>query len=262
MLDQSRWSRGAEEAYDAIAPYYDDFTAHHDYEHWLERLLPELEAHGLAGNRLLDVACGTGNSFVPMLRRGWSVTGCDISPRMVAVARAKFGDEADLRVADVRDLPALGEFDLVLGLGDVVNYLLDREGVVAGLTSIRRNLASGGRVLFDANTLHTYRTFFAHEEVVEREDCRMIWRGRTAPDAEPGTTAEATFEVQPRDPERPPIGPDVHHERHFTQGELEAAIEEAGLRTLAVYGHEADVVLHQPLAEERDVKAIYIAAAV
>ncbi len=43
---ESRW---AEIAYEAIAPVYDDFTAHHDYELWLGALLPKAERHGLGG---------------------------------------------------------------------------------------------------------------------------------------------------------------------------------------------------------------------
>src|SRR3954451_22166659 len=84
-------SRDAEIAYEAIAPVYDDFTAHHDYELWLGNLLPKLEDRGLSGRRLLDVGCGTGKSFIPMIERGWEVSACDISPSMVELARAKVG---------------------------------------------------------------------------------------------------------------------------------------------------------------------------
>lgn len=258
MLETPQWSHQAEVAYDAIAPFYDDFTAHHDYDSWLASILAKLEENGLSGNRVLDVACGTGKSLLPMVRRGWAVTGCDISTEMVAIAAGKVGEEVDLRVADMRDLPALGEFDLVLAIGDAVNYLLDEAGLVAAFNCIERSLAPDGRLVFDANTLYTYRTFFAAEVVVERDDHRLVWRGRTAPNAVPGTTAEATFEVEPADPARPLIGPDLHRERHFTAAELEAALASADLRALAVYGHEADGVMHQPPDEERDVKSVYI----
>jgi SAM-dependent methyltransferase len=113
--------RDAEIAYEAIAPVYDDFTHHHDYELWLGNLLPELERLGLRGNRLLDVACGTGKSFIPMLNRGWEVTASDISPAMVELARAKVGDRADLSVADMRDLPDCGRFPRL-------SHLLRRRG--------------------------------------------------------------------------------------------------------------------------------------
>ena len=117
--------RGAERAYEAIAPVYDEFTAHHDYELWLGHVLPELRRHGLRQSRLLDVGCGTGKSFLPMLRRGWDVVACDVSPAMLELARAKAGDAVKLSVADMRKLPVFGEFELVWALDDPINYLLD-----------------------------------------------------------------------------------------------------------------------------------------
>src|SRR5262249_13250195 len=114
----------AERAYEAMAPVYDDFTAHHDYEGWLTDLLAALERRGLKGRCLLDVACGTGKSFMPMLPRGWQVTGCDISPAMLALAVEKVGDAVRLEIADMLDLPSFGEFDLVWALDDAINYLL------------------------------------------------------------------------------------------------------------------------------------------
>jgi SAM-dependent methyltransferase len=261
MVGDSRWGREAEDAYDSIAPFYDEFTSHHDYERWVEEMLPAFEANGLTGNRLLDVACGTGKSFLPMLDRGWSVTGCDISAEMVAVAEAKVGSEVVLRTADMRDLPDLGEFDLIWALGEAVNYLLEPRELVAAFSGMKRNLAPTGRVVFEANTVHTYRAFFAEEEVVERDEYRLIWRGRTPPDVEPGSFAEATFEVEPRDPARPRVGPDTFRERHYLRAEFEAALEQAGLRTLAVYGHHHDAVPRQPLDEDSHVKSVFVAAA-
>src|SRR5690242_14968886 len=76
-------------AYEELAHVYDELTAHHDHERWLSLLLGLAEAHGLAGRRLLDVGCGTGKSFMPLVRRGFDVTACDISPRMAARARRR-----------------------------------------------------------------------------------------------------------------------------------------------------------------------------
>jgi hypothetical protein len=43
-------------AYDASAAFYDDFTAHHDYDGWIRALERLALEHGLAGPRLLDGA--------------------------------------------------------------------------------------------------------------------------------------------------------------------------------------------------------------
>src|SRR4051794_30120812 len=70
-------------AYDAFAPFYDAFTAASDYERWTEEVLALAARHGLAGSTLLDLACGTGNSFVSFLSRGFEVTACDVSQAML-----------------------------------------------------------------------------------------------------------------------------------------------------------------------------------
>jgi SAM-dependent methyltransferase len=255
-------SRWAEIAYEAIAPVYDDFTAHHNYELWLGELLPKLERHGLRENRLLDVGCGTGKSFIPMLQRGWVVSACDISPAMVELARAKVGDAANLTVADMRDLPRFGEFDLVWCLDDAVNYLLSADELERALSGMRANLGPGGLLMFDVNALSAYRTFFAEEEIVERDGRRLIWRGRAAADAPPGSICEASFEVEPLDEEGgPPIAPELHRQRHFPEAEVLAALARAGLECLDVFGHGHDGIPKQPLDEVAHSKAVYIARA-
>jgi SAM-dependent methyltransferase len=257
--ERPRW---AEIAYEAIAPVYDEFTAHHDYDLWLGQLLPKVEQYGIPGHRLLDVACGTGKSFLPMLEKGWEVTACDISPKMVAIAREKVGDRVELSVADMRDLPVFGEFDLVFCLDDAVNYLLCSEELEQALTGMRRNLGPGGLLMFDVNTLGSYRTFFAEEVVVERDGLRMVWRGRSTSDLPPSSIAEASFEVESLDPETAPaIAPELHRERHFPEAEVLEALERAGLECLGVYGHHDDAIPKQPLHELDHTKGVYIARA-
>ena len=75
-------------AYDAFAPYYDAFTSASDYEHWTEQVLARAARHHLARNRLLDLAWGTGKSFLPLLSRGYRETGCDSSAAILAGGHA------------------------------------------------------------------------------------------------------------------------------------------------------------------------------
>lgn len=251
-------SEGAEWTYEAMAPLYDDFTAHHDYELWLGNLLPKLRGHGLSGRRLLDVGCGTGKSFLPMIERGWEVTACDISPSMLEHARAKARSAARLSVADMRKLPVFGEFDLVWALDDAVNYLLSGADLASALSGMRANLAPGGLLMFDVNCLQTYRSFFAEEQRVRRGGRTLVWRGRGSPDAASGSTSEACFEVEGgADAER--FGSHAHRQRHFPEAELLQGLEDAGLECLDVFGHGFDAVPKQPVEELVHSKAVYMA---
>src|SRR5437763_493918 len=111
--------------YDCLAPFYDRFTADYAYEAWIDAIEAQAIALGLRGWRALDLACGTGKSTLPLLERGYAVKACDISEGMVREARGKRPERADVfSVADMRDLPDLGQFDFVLCLDDAINYLL------------------------------------------------------------------------------------------------------------------------------------------
>jgi len=243
-----------------MAPVYDEFTHLNDYETWFGTLIPALEKHGLRRGRLLDVGCGSGKAFAPMLARGWSVHGCDVSPAMLELARAKGGADVRVDVADMRELPRFGEFELVWALNDPVNYMLDPEELDLALTGMRRNLGPDGLLMFDANTIEAYRGFFCEETVVERDGWRLIWRGRSRPDDPPGTVFEASFEAEPlAGHDGAPIAPELHRERHFPEAEVLAAIARAGLECLDVFGYTDEDGLVDPLDERAHYKAIFIA---
>jgi SAM-dependent methyltransferase len=251
----------AESAYEAMAPVYDDFTAHHDYENWTADLLAILEPNGLSGKRLLDVACGTGKSFEQMLPRGWQVTACDISAAMVELARERATDAVELSVADMLELPRFGEFDLVWALDDAINYLLSAAELERALAGMRANLAPTGLLLFDVNCLPAYRTFFAETSVVEKGGRKLTWHGLAPADVAPGSICESRLEVTSLDGgteagETPAM---VHRQRHFPEAEVLATLERAGLQCLDVYGHGLDGIPRQPLDESVHTKAIYIA---
>lgn len=253
MIQRWKAGDGAKQAYEAYAAAYDDFNRDYKYERWTGRLLEKAEAAGLRGNRLLDVACGTGLSFLPLLERGWQVTGCDISPAMLEIAREKVGERAELVAADMRELPELGEFDLVWAVNDPLNYLLSTEEFEAAMAGMRRNLAPGGLALFDVNTVITYRTFFSSEVVVEEKGRHFVWQGQLTPEEVlPGVVAEARFETTGE-----PDSAHVHRQRHFGEAEVLAAIAAAEMHAVAVYG-ELDGDLNLGLEEEVHTKAVYV----
>src|SRR5690606_1958838 len=86
----------------------------------LEGLGPPLvqECGVRSGQRVLDVAAGTGVAALPAAATGARVTAVDITPELLAAGRAeaeRLGLEVEWREGDAQDLPfAEGEFDVVL----------------------------------------------------------------------------------------------------------------------------------------------------
>jgi SAM-dependent methyltransferase len=244
-------------AYDALAPVYDGLTAHHDHERWLALLLGLARRHGLAGTRALDVACGTGKSFMPLVRRGFDVTACDLSPAMAARARGRArGHQVRVRVADMRRLPVLCErADLVTCLDDAVNYLLDLDELQAALAGMCANLRPGGLLVFDVNTLATYRAVFC--EGVSWGDGAETYASVGEPrSVEPGGLFATTLRAWRGDAL---VAESRHVQRHHGAGELERALRLAGLEPLGRYGSAADGSTETPPDERRHVKTVVVA---
>src|SRR5918992_2739653 len=236
--------------YEAFAPFYDAFTAASDYEKWTGHVLELATRLGLRGKRLLDLACGTGKSFIPFLERGFEVTGCDQSEAMLAEAARK-APAATLVQADVRHLPAIGSFDLVTCFDDSLNYMLGEADLAAALGSVARNLAPAGIALFDLNTLLAYRTTFAQDSVVVRDGTVFAWKGESSSSVPPDCRADALIHIF-----TPRAGGgyervDVRHaQRHFRCDRVRTLIAQAGLECLGVHGVEDDARLRSELDEK------------
>jgi SAM-dependent methyltransferase len=241
--------------YDALAPSYDLLTADYDYDRWIGALLEWARAHGLRGCRALDVACGTGKSFVPLLEAGFEVVGCDESRGMLRVAATKVRDPRSVCCHDMRSLPVLGSFDLVTCIDDALNHLLSESDVRDALASMARNLAPGGLLVFDVNTLATYRTTFASCEVFDVEDHRFAWRGLAGSDFAAGDIAQLEVDVTA------PGGQatSVHRERHYPVAAIESLARQAGFEIVARRGQSPGVVLHPNIDEQRHTKALFLA---
>ena len=107
--------------YDPLAPHYDAVTGDCATEAAFVR--------GLIGQRhrqaatLLDVACGTGG-MAALLARAYQVSGLDISPGMLAVARDKLPAGTPLYLADMTRFELDARFDAVICAYQGINHLL------------------------------------------------------------------------------------------------------------------------------------------
>lgn len=106
-----------------------------------------------SGERVLDLATGTGITAIAARERGAVVTGVDLTPELLAVARSKakeagFGD-IDFREGDAEALPfADATFDVVISTCGHM-FAPDQQQVAAELARVTR---PGGRVVFLAWT--------------------------------------------------------------------------------------------------------------
>lgn len=114
--------------------------------------------------RVLDLACGFGRHSLELARRGFDVTGIDITPEYVVFASDQALREhlnAHFLCEDIRQLHYMGEFDVVLNMADgAIGYLENDEENQIIFEVISAALRPGGKHLMDIMNANYARTHF------------------------------------------------------------------------------------------------------
>ncbi|UOX89999.1 class I SAM-dependent methyltransferase [Amycolatopsis sp. FBCC-B4732] len=184
--------RVPEQEKDQIREIYDDIAAEYDRripgEGPTDHIFTESESEFLlskthAGDEVLDLGCGTGRFTIPLAESGAVVTGLDLSPGMLAVARAKLGERglrADLREGDMADLPFPDAcFDVVTSMLALMHIPIpDRPRV---FREVHRVLKPGGRMVLCVKNAVFERMFtgdrFASVDITDVQDKKLIFTG-------------------------------------------------------------------------------------
>jgi predicted TPR repeat methyltransferase len=250
-------------AYELLAPFYDRYTQKYGTDLWLAKIEAIAIEYGLRGSRLLDVGCGTGKSFLPMLARGYDITAFDISPAMAARAcEAAAGTGTEVLVADVRDLPALGRFDLATALDDALNYLLSDDELEAAFTGLARNLRPGGLLVFDLNTLPLFQDGLTRDMAMEIDGAFFCWRGEVGAPEElaPGGIGSAVIEVfSTADGECWRRVSSRHVQRHHPPETVARLLRDTGFELLSCRGLVTSAQIDLVGDEQRHKKLLYFA---
>ena len=161
------------------------------------------------GKRVLDAGCGPGIYVAELAERGAEVLGCDASPQMVELARAKVGDQTDLRVHSLEEpFEWVEDQSIDLAVSALVyHYINDRAGF---LSEIHRMLRPDGALVISTHhPAGDWRrlggSYFAVEAVTERWSkgweitaWRMPLTQLTAEFAEAGFLIERLVEPAPQ----------------------------------------------------------------
>ncbi|OGX53797.1 MAG: SAM-dependent methyltransferase [Omnitrophica WOR_2 bacterium RIFOXYA12_FULL_38_10] len=102
--------------------------------------------------KIIDIGCGTGRHAIELTKRGYNVTGVDLSENQIKRAREK-AQEAwvtiDFQTQDARNLPFNGEFDLAIMLCEGGFSLMETDEMnFAILKSAARALNGQGKLIF------------------------------------------------------------------------------------------------------------------
>ncbi|MBE3589063.1 MAG: class I SAM-dependent methyltransferase [Thermoanaerobacteraceae bacterium] len=142
------------ESYTGLAAVYDFLVAGVDFEAWTDYLEEILHRFGHNPRTVLDLACGTGKTTLPLARRGYRVTGMDISPAMVKMAADKAreqGLEVPFFTGDMRSFELAEPVELITCFHDGLNYLPSIGDLEKTFRQVYKNLVPGGLFIGDMN---------------------------------------------------------------------------------------------------------------
>jgi SAM-dependent methyltransferase len=150
--------------YDLLAPYYDAVTGDSAAEAAFIRDIVE-RRHSQAAT-LLDLACGTG-SITGLLAGAYEVSGLDISPGMLAVARGKVPSGTELYLDDMTSFRLAARFDVIVCAYQGINHLLSLAAWKSSFDRACEHLSRGGLFVFDITTLSHLQRMASIPQVVE-----------------------------------------------------------------------------------------------
>lgn len=137
--------------YDSLAHYYDALVK--DEEATL-RWCDFVDRHA-KGNKILELACGSGEISHELTKRGYDLLATDISPSMLHKLNQKYPEVKTLQL-DMTDFALEDKFDTIICFCDSINYLSDYRSM---FDRVSDHLRSGGTFLFDMHSLDRLMEF-------------------------------------------------------------------------------------------------------
>ncbi|MEO8666407.1 MAG: class I SAM-dependent methyltransferase [Ignavibacteria bacterium] len=105
--------------------------------------------------KVLDIACGAGRHSIELARRGFDVTGFDLSRFLISEAKKEFrrSPEKDLKlkflIKDMRDFNFHGSFDVAVNIFTSFGYFEDDKENFKVIGNVSDSLKKGGYFVFD-----------------------------------------------------------------------------------------------------------------
>jgi len=242
--------------YAGLAAIYDYLVGGVDFEGWIDYLESLMARFGYKAEKVADLACGTGNTTLPLARRGYRTFGVDIAGEMLVVAREKAAVEnlmVDFLCADIRDFCLPHPVDLITCFHDGLNYLTEYGDLVKTFHCAGENLTAGGYFIFDLNAVRWLFGTKPEVTVVEEDALTLIWESAYIGDEDIWEVILTGFAIE-KELELYRKFKEVHREKAYRPTEVEAALNTAGLKLLASY----DAFTFEPI-HEKSRRHFYVA---
>ena len=178
--------------YQGFAELYDELMDDVNYEGWADHYTRLLSIYGIRSGKVCECACGTGSLTLPLQKRGFQMTGVDLSREMLwqaAQKARKNGIAIPFVQQDMRSLNLHKPVDAVLATCDGVNYLLTEEDLLGFFRAAKRAILPGGALIFDVSTPYKLKNILCSGLMYEDRD-DVVLGYAVIPDLVPGEVLE------------------------------------------------------------------------
>lgn len=170
--------------YDLLAPIYDTVNGDLDYRSWADFIDEIISRNYIYGRPelVLDLGCGTGRMTVELARRGYDMTGVDISEEMLDKARERaeidgFDGKILWLCQDMREFELYGTVDVTVSCLDCINHLLSYSDLCKCFSLVHNYLIPDGLFIFDVNGKRKFEEIYAEQSyVMENDESFCVWQ--------------------------------------------------------------------------------------
>jgi len=160
-------------SYSDFAYIYDHFMhADVNYEQIADYIENLFDRYGISPDLVCDLACGTGNVTIPMAKRGYNMTGVDLSEDMLNVAREK-SEGLDILYLNqnLADIDLYGTMGAFLCMIDGINYVLTPKSLLTLFTRLKTCFMDPDAVLiFDISSRHKLQNIIGDNTFIHSEE--------------------------------------------------------------------------------------------
>ena len=175
----------------AERPWYQDFFGQRYLDSYSRVLTPERTLGEVdfiektlalpAGSKILDLCYGHGRHLIELASRGYQMTGLDLDPLFLELARLEAQRrrlQVRLEHRDMRDIPFTKEFDATINVFTSFGYLESDEEDQRVLDEIARALKSGGQFLLDTQNRDGLMRMYSRRDWYETETGMKVLESR------------------------------------------------------------------------------------
>ncbi|RHW40982.1 class I SAM-dependent methyltransferase [Neobacillus notoginsengisoli] len=241
-------------SYGHFAYLYDQLMEDAPYDDWAGFALKNWQKHGPKSEKsFLDLGCGTGEISLRLADSGFHVTGVDLSPDMLAVAREKAdntGSSIRFVEQDMSELEMDDKYGIIGIFCDSLNYLESEEQVRKTFGKAVKYLVPGGLLMFDVHSIEKVANGFINRSFsLNGENVAYIWDSFSGEDPN-SVEHEISFFVRDEQDGKYDRYDEIHYQRTFPVETYRSWLEEVGLEVVSI---TSDFLTIEPAEESERV---------